>query len=266
MMGIKPGLSSSGIGLLEVVMASAIIGVILMALSTTMISGQKGAESVQKRLSATELQSFISQTLTNPLVCAQSGLVGQNVPVAGASVPTLTFASVKMDDGANNLFENGQIKISSLKYKTVTPSGNLYTVDVQLQINVQGATSQTVVGGSLLAPVDFPLVLTIVGGKIATCGGAAVTHLQTVKILPSCTTPTGSYNSCTQVVSWPASFADNSYSVTCTGSIPIRVGNPNPCPANFYVTGKTPTNFSLVVQTGCASAVYMDEVDCQGSE
>lgn len=168
----KPLSSSSGMGLLEVVIASAILVIIALGISNVVVNGQQGAQSVQKHLDSSQLQSFITQTLNTPELCTLS-LAGQNPPVAGASVPTLTFATMKFDDSTNSSFNNGQIKIASLKYKGApTVSGNVYAAIVELQVSLSGAAvGSVVVGGNLAPPVDFPLVATVSSGKISTCGG-----------------------------------------------------------------------------------------------
>jgi type II secretory pathway pseudopilin PulG len=219
-------LSNGGFGLLEVVVASGILAIIALGTSSLLVTSQQGVQSAQKRVDANQLGTFINAIVSNPNVCALSGLVGltppPTIPSAGypadtVHVPTLSYAGMKFDDSTNSLFDNGQIKISQLTYHAVQPSGNTYIMSLTLQVSVQGQnTNQPIVGGNTLAPVYFPLVATVDGtGHINGCGAIGTTgtpQIRASSVYASCTQyiyfavpfPTG----CTSVVS---NISDSGY-------------------------------------------------------
>jgi hypothetical protein len=157
---------------MEVVIASGILVVIALGISNVIVNSQQGAQSVQKRLDAGQLQSYITQILNNPVLCTQS-LGTQSLPVVGEAVPTLKFGNTKIDQTAvNNSFNSGQIAVKSLTYKTVTSlGGGAYAVEIELQVSLAGNGSPVVIGGNTAPPVDFPVIVNVSAGKISSCGG-----------------------------------------------------------------------------------------------
>lgn len=238
--------SSRGLGIIEVVIASAILGVILLAISSILVTGQQGAQSVSKRLDAGQLGSFINAILVNPPVCSSSGLVGSAAPPLKdpstpdtVSVPTLHFAGLSFDDGANSSFDNGQIKISSLKYHSVTQvSPSVYNAVIRLQVNVQNGTGQTP-GGSLLAPVDFPAVYTVNGGgNIISCGTSGSPTLDQYFSFQIATTVHDQTNY-TGTQNLPTPYADANYYLICS----MGAANNGQNYGVFYVSWQGPSNF-----------------------
>lgn len=222
--------SSSGMGLLEVVIASAILVIIALGISTVVVNGNRSAQSVQKHISSGELQDFITQTLNNPQLCTAT-FAGQNAPTItppGNTVPTISFAGMKMDDTVNSLFANGQIKIASLKYKSVTNVGSLYSAVIELKVNLAGVGTEPVVGGATAPPVDFPLVVTVNAlGKIVSCGYTASGPGVVAAI---------SFNAETN-------FIISAYNATythggCSGVYNITFPSPLPN-ANYFIAGTT---------------------------
>lgn len=162
--------SKSGLGLLEVIVASAIFGVVALGVSSLIVSTQQATQSVQRRSDSIELQQFISQILVNRSLCNAS-LAGKPAPANGASVPTLSFSGVAFDETANNLPFGGSIKIESLKYKNVVIAGPVATALLELVVDLRGRNGGSVVtGGYKQRAVNFPFVATLAGATIATCG------------------------------------------------------------------------------------------------
>jgi prepilin-type N-terminal cleavage/methylation domain-containing protein len=160
--------NAKGFSLIETLVAAAILGILLLVTMNMISASQKGTDSISKRLSSGELRSFITQILNNSQVCGLS-LIGKPAPAVGASVPTLSFAGINIDDTANNLFEGGKIKILSLKYSSVAISGSLYTSVITLKVSLQGSSTESVIGGNTIKPIDFPLTTQVSGGLISGC-------------------------------------------------------------------------------------------------
>lgn len=260
-------LNRKGFGLIEVVIAVAILSVVMLGVTTMMISSQNGAQSVTKRLDAGQLNMFITAILSNQVACMNSGLIGQTAPPATppatpdtVSVPTLTFAGLKFDDSTNNLFDNGQLKIQSLKYHSVTVLGNTSTIDIRMQVNTQGSGTQTIVGGNTLAPVDFPLIVTTSGGLITSCGSSS--NVQVASLGANTCTAAGNSRAgshCTNTVFWAPPFVDTNYQVNCSLIGPIT-GSCDPRDSCMWIADieKFPDHVVVYITSGESNQAHDD--------
>jgi hypothetical protein len=79
-----------------------------------------------------------------------------------------------------------------------------------------------------------------------------------------CTTGTSAWSTCNFTVTWPSSFADNNYALTCTAS--GGVGS-SAALTGVFATNKTATTFEIILQnggSGGAGATTTNEIDCLG--
>jgi type II secretory pathway pseudopilin PulG len=263
-------LKQDGLGLLEVIVAAGILSIIGFAISSLIISGQRGAVSVQKRLDAGQLGSFINTVLTNSAACKLSGLIGQAAPssklpstpdVTSLPVP-LSYAGYLFDDsgGPNSQFDNGQVKIASLKYHSVLKTPGVDLVVVRLQVDAAGASSNLVVGGNLLAPNDFPVVLYEAAGFITACGSPPG-QTQVVHFGPATVPSSSSYATLPLGCQpWTTPFVNLNYSVTCSGinvrdAINRRIGW-------VVVKSKSLTQVCVDISNEGSQPLSVDGIDC----
>lgn len=157
-----------GFGLIEVLIATAILSVMSMALCSLMIFSAKEVSSIQKRITYGEMQSFISKVVTNTALCTAS-LAGKPAPIVGASVPSLGFAGLLIDDTTNSVYDS-TIVVSAMKYSAVTLVGTSTQAIINLVANLQSpGSTDMIIGGNVPRPASFPVLLNISGGLIVNC-------------------------------------------------------------------------------------------------
>jgi hypothetical protein len=79
-----------------------------------------------------------------------------------------------------------------------------------------------------------------------------------------CTTTGGSFDTCTNTISWPVNFANTNYSAHCDGITPIDGGNPTAGRVNLQIASKGTASVIVNTVTLGAATVHWTEIDCQG--
>jgi hypothetical protein len=95
-------------------------------------------------------------------------------------------------------------------------------------------------------------------GNIVDSGFAGATVQFVRKTAGTCTTGSNSYDSCTDVLTWPSAFIDNSYAVNCTG-----IGGSDPR-GYWQISAHGTTTVTFKSITGGTNPVNFSEIHCVG--
>jgi hypothetical protein len=110
-------------------------------------------------------------------------------------------------------------------------------------------------------------LLTVASGLCGT--GTGSTQTEALLITSGICTNSGSAESKCSMgpFTWPTAFADSNYAITCSTTNPTSTSATNPGIYPIYWASKSATQFSLVMQSGSASAggnTTVSEIDCIG--
>lgn len=167
---------------------------------------------------------------------------------------------------------------------TTPNTGKFTTLEATTSFKLNGSTPATAVQGSTETKIMGAGTFSGATGDVIcrdAAGGAtdqsckgAVTKLQAFSYCPSgctitgtpCTTTAGAYNSCDDVISWPASFASTSYSATCTGVTAQNGGGAAANDVHYYIFAKATgtITFRTINENAEGQPVTFLEIDCHG--
>jgi len=130
------------------------------------------------------------------------------------------------------------------------------------QVGTQGTDTNLLTAGAFTGATNTAVCKDANGGA-TTVGCTPVKLVQFVKKTSStCTTTASSYNTCTDVLTWPVSFGDTAYSVTCQGVNPnINEGGES---ESFSINSYNASTVTVATQTQAARTAHAIELHCIG--
>lgn len=180
----SPIFNNSGFGLIEVMVAGAIMTIITLGITSFMVNAQKDAKHIQQLSDANDLMKSINTLLANPAVCKANFGTGPGAIVAGTTVLTADITNdigTVIYDVANPaaVYGNNQFNITGYTITAPSPpvtAGPPANIILQLAVSLTKANN-TGSGPTTLAPRIISLDAVLLGGvgtAIDTCHAVGV--------------------------------------------------------------------------------------------
>lgn len=214
---------------------------------------------------------------SNGFLATTGTFSGQIISTLATGTPPLVVASTTQVANLNVSQLEGATWESPGTIGSTTPNtGKFTTLNATTSLALAGSTPLTSVQGTdvkvlsagTVSGTTKPLCTDANGGATTTgCFNAGITQIQAILITTGICTAVAAEQKCTSgPYTWPVTFADSSYALTCTYLSPTGTGG-SPGAYGPYYTGKSATQFSIVLQGGSASAagnVTTAEISCIG--
>lgn len=219
-----------------------------------------------------------SPTFSNGLFTTTGSFSGQITSTVATGTPPFVIASTTNVPNLNASSVNGCTFAIPCPIGSTTPNtGAFTTLSVGTSFTLNGGTPQTGIQGSDTNLLTSGTVAATAGNTLCTdgnhgattnaCSGSGFTQAEGMVITSGICTTAGAETKCTSgPYTWPIAFANSSYALTCSTTNPTGTGG-NPGNYGPYITSKSATQFSVVIQSGSNSAAgnnTVTEIDCIG--
>ncbi|MCK6598963.1 MAG: hypothetical protein L6Q37_11415 [Bdellovibrionaceae bacterium] len=264
--------NNRGVGLIGVMIASLIAGVVALSVVQVMNNMYRGVSNVQKTVDISDAVSEVKMAMVDSQNCIASlpnfssknfdssilsnGFIVQNITIdklATASGTTL----VQKDQPVKGIATSNLNKMSLANLQTINTSSGLFLADIAFDVEKGGNSL-----GVQKITRKFPVIIeaTNLGGtrfQIAKCYSSSTGTLQDIKniLSQSCGAQGGTFVEATSKCLYTNSFCTNSDINTCFNSISNKIStlearvNSSPGPASVnppiaYVPPQTPAPVS----------------------
>lgn len=221
-----------------------------------------------------------SPTFSNGLFTTTGSFSGQITSTVATGTPPFVIASTTNVPNLNASSVNGCTFAIPCPIGSTTPNtGAFTTLSVGTSFTLNGGTPQVGIQGTDTNLLTSGTIAATTGNILCTdgnhgattngCAGGGFTQAEAMVITSAICATGGSEQKCTNgPYTWPIAFADSSYALTCTTNNPTTTGGAtNPGLYGPYITAKSATQFSVVIQSGSNSAGSTNtvtEIDCIG--